>query len=210
MDSLNVVDYMSMRQCGQARYSAEAAPDFVRRRVDAAYDNMHGLVINLRTAVDRADWIEISSVMGNLLTKLLDTPRGGGRGSADEGSSNDRETFVALGGMHQLRRFLEPPLSPPDARTIPKSNIKARTELWNEVLVLLREICFSTPQLADHLFGRSHLVFLFTLLAHQSVFDNAVHLIEEILAVRDETFCLGEVRWFTLSLMFCIYQIYAL
>lgn len=193
MESLNVVDYMSLRQLGRARYSADTVPDFVRRRVDEAYDNMHGLVINLRTAIDRADWIEISSVIGNMLTKLLDVPRSGGRGASDEVTSNDRETFIALGGMHLLRRFLEPPLSPADARSIPKSNIKARTELWNEVLVLLREICFSTPQLADQLFGRNHLTFLFTLLSHQSVFDNAVHLIEEILAVRDETFCMGEV-----------------
>lgn len=192
MDSLNIVDTLSSRQSGKARYSAESVPDFVRRRVDAAYDNMHGLVIGLRMAIDRSDWIEMSSVMGNILTKLLDAPRSGARNSDDD-TSNERDTFIAIGGMHQLRRILEPPLCPVDARDIPRANIKARNDLWNEVLVLMREVCFSTPHLADQLFGRSHLVFLFTLLAHQSVFDNAVHLIEEILAVRNETFSLGEV-----------------
>jgi hypothetical protein len=55
-------------------------------------------------------------------------------------------------------------------------------QVWNDVLLLLRELCFSVPDLAQRLFGQDLLLFLFSLMAFSSFFDHAVGLIEEILA----------------------------
>jgi len=54
--------------------------------------------------------------------------------------------------------------------------------VWNDCLVVLRELCYSVPQLANRLFGTDFVLFLFTLMSQPMFFDHAVGLIEEILA----------------------------
>ena len=61
------------------------------------------------------------------------------------------------------------------------------------MLVLLRELCFSVPDLAQRLAGQQLVLFLFTLLSHSAFFDHAVGLIEEILADQSQTFNIGNV-----------------
>lgn len=54
--------------------------------------------------------------------------------------------------------------------------------MYNDALVILRELCFSVPDVAHRLFAEEIIVFLFTLMGHPSFFDHSVGLIEEILA----------------------------
>ncbi len=110
--------------------------------------------------------------------------------------NNSLVDYVALGGVSQLFRLLQPPLVPPDARSISESQVKGRQDIWNEVLVLLREICFATPHLADRVATRTHIIFLFTMLQHTCVFENSMNLLEEILAVRNEAFSLADIPKF--------------
>lgn len=55
-------------------------------------------------------------------------------------------------------------------------------QVWNDSLVILRELCYSCPELANRLFGTDLVLFLFTLMSQPLFFDHAVGLIEEILA----------------------------
>ena len=68
-----------------------------------------------------------------------------------------------------------------------------RGDLWNEVLVLMREICFTIPHLSEKVFSKDAIVFLFTLMSHACVFENAATLLEEVLKVRLESFNIGLV-----------------
>lgn len=104
-----------------------------------------------------------------------------------------RQMFIHVGGVKQLLRLFYAPYGNEDARKMSSAVIQRRAEFWNEVLVILREVSFSIPSLADNIFSDKELIFLFTLLYHSSVFDNAINLLEEILASRSETFLLGSI-----------------
>lgn len=80
-----------------------------------------------------------------------------------------------------------------DARDLNKNHIQRYALVWNEILVLLREICYSIPNLANQIFTSSHIIFLFTMLSHDNLFENAMNLLEEILAIRMESFCLEQI-----------------
>ena len=64
---------------------------------------------------------------------------------------------------------------------------------WNQILVMLREICFSLPSLVTHYFAKPHVHFLFQLLTYKNVFDGCINLIEEILAIKTETIDITEI-----------------
>jgi Trpc4-associated protein len=95
-----------------------------------------------------------------------------------------------LGGIDLLLRLFNKPFSEPDARQMTPTIFQRRSELWNEVLVILREVAIAIPTISEKIFENSDIVFLFSLLHHQAMFDNTMNLLEEILASRDETFCL--------------------
>ncbi|CAM9677454.1 unnamed protein product [Scytosiphon promiscuus] len=105
----------------------------------------------------------------------------------------DREAFVALGGPDLLLKVLRRPGSPADARNIPAADVERDMPVWNTVLVILRELCFTDQDLSDRLGSSELILYLLTLMAHQGVFDLAVGLVEEILAVKTSTYFLGEV-----------------
>lgn len=65
--------------------------------------------------------------------------------------------------------------------------------MWNEVMVILREIAYAIPSLGEKIITTDQMVFFFTMLAHQPLFDNTMNLLEEIMAVRDDTFQLSLV-----------------
>jgi len=92
-----------------------------------------------------------------------------------------REFFVLFGGLRELLRVF----------TIPSTT--ERTDVWNDVLVILREITISLPSVAEKAFDNKDIVFFFSLLSHRNVFDNTMNLLEEILASREETFNLASV-----------------
>lgn len=66
-------------------------------------------------------------------------------------------------------------------------------QVWNDVLVLLRELCYAVPDVARRLYTPRLVLFLFTMLGQPVLFDHTVGLIEEILADQAATFFLGSV-----------------
>jgi hypothetical protein len=104
-----------------------------------------------------------------------------------------REMFVSLGGMRALLSMLAPPFLQRDASNTPSQFFHEKQDLWNEVLVVLREVSFAVPSLADNIFSKGNIVTLFTLLSHQAVFENTMNLLEEVLAIRIETFSMADI-----------------
>ncbi|CAM9147001.1 unnamed protein product [Phaeothamnion confervicola] len=83
---------------------------------------------------------------------------------------------------------------PADARDLAPGALEPVTDSLNEALVTLRELCFSEPGLAERRLSSGRLVvFLMTLISHQATFDNAVGLLEELLAASPSTFSLAAV-----------------
>ena len=108
-----------------------------------------------------------------------------------------REIFVALGGTQEIMRlFSKPFMTTNDARKEKSDLFRRRSELWNEILIILREICYALPTLADNIFTKEHITFLFTLLSQSSIFENAMNLLEEILAVRVDVYSLAVIPEF--------------
>jgi Trpc4-associated protein len=147
----------------------------------------------LTAGIAHQDWVETEAVVSQLIMRLLDASNHEGIFQISPKKKQERELFVALGGMRQLLRLFEPPLCEVDARLISAHSLGIRAELWNEVLILIRELCFTVPSLAEHIFSSEHIALFFSFLSHKSMFENALNILEEILAVKTETFDLYKV-----------------
>jgi hypothetical protein len=123
------------------------------------------------------------------------TPRfyaGGGRVGLE------RDAFVLAGGVDALIRvfreksFVGAEMAETyDARDLSEELVASRlAPCWNETLICLRELVYSIPSLVEDelIFDNGDfLPFLFTLLSHDSCFDSAAALIEEILSLQSHS-----------------------
>eukprot|EP00638_Chattonella_subsalsa_P000233 CAMPEP_0117744562 /NCGR_PEP_ID=MMETSP0947-20121206/6833_1 /TAXON_ID=44440 /ORGANISM="Chattonella subsalsa, Strain CCMP2191" /LENGTH=1052 /DNA_ID=CAMNT_0005561535 /DNA_START=129 /DNA_END=3285 /DNA_ORIENTATION=+ len=189
---------------GIAPSKLHSLPSGFQGRLDEAYEGIPQLVANLRSAIQQGNPAAMAGAISAAFTKLVDNPainlpnqdphsQGGGlRG----GGGALRESFVLFGGVDQICACFRPPFATRDARQMDAQLVQARrAETWNEALVLLRELCFSHPSLAESPCGDPDLVvFWFTLMSHPTTFDNAVGLIEEVLAVNPTTFALNKIH----------------
>lgn len=164
-------------------------------------------VRDLRHAIERGNWNETSNIVSRLAPKLIGDPMrttattaiddptlpsfasphlaGGGR------LGLERDAFVLGGGVHVFlcvfreTAFVGYDLQN-DARLLSKSIVANKlSSCWNEILGSLRELVYAMPILVENgtiLDGGSFLPFLFTLLSHETCFDAAATLIEEILS----------------------------
>jgi hypothetical protein len=193
----NIVESLSKRAVGtELFHDLVDIPETVTHRIDSSHGNMASLISQLSAAIIGSNWVEVGTTVTLLINRILtdaEEPPAQVRDSPKKKA--EMNMFVALGGVTELLKVMEPPHVHPDARQHPMHRIRDGNEIWNEVLVLLREICFATPLLADRVFSKSHIIFLFTMLRHSAVFENTMNLLEEILAVRVETFSLAEVRF---------------
>lgn len=168
-------------------------------------------VEHLGDAIDRGDWTETQVIISRLLPRFVSDPNadraqsniddpslpasasrfhaGGGR------LGLERDAFVSAGGVKQLVRvFSEPAFvgdevrQSNDARDLSDEIVKRKLSgCWNEIFASLREIVYSLPivvENGDVLDNGDFLPFLFTVLVHDSCFDGAAVLIEEILSVQ--------------------------
>lgn len=110
----------------------------------------------------------------------------------------ERDAFVLSGGVKLLLRvFTEPAfvgdelVRSNDARDLSEDTVARKlVGCWNEVFMSLRELVYAMPVLVENgevLDGGDFLPFLFTLLAHDSCFDGAAALIEEILSAQSQS-----------------------
>jgi hypothetical protein len=167
-------------------------PD-IERRLDNTFNDISKCVRALSCAIDAVKWADIQHAVRILFSKMLEMSLTDQACSVNLKRKQEREVFVALGGMHLLLRLFQKPFCEPDARCMSAAFISKNSELWNEVLVILREVCYTIPTLSEQLFGNDYIIFFFSLLVHRSVFENSISILEEILAVRIETFSLALV-----------------
>jgi hypothetical protein len=144
----------------------------------------------------------------------------------------ERETFLRAGGDEALLRVLhalrqedvadtghasQKLVGPhPDARSLWSSPVAVllspaksgadtslRKHVLNDTMAILRELSYFSANLAMQLCDKDGLiVYLFQLMGDVRFFDNASGLVEEILAVREESFDLSRIRtWPRLSLI---------
>jgi hypothetical protein len=110
----------------------------------------------------------------------------------------ERDTFVQAGGVDVLIRiFREPSFVGAemarmyDARDLSEELVAIRlAPCWNEALACFRELVYTMPSLVENgdIFDNGDfLPFLFTLLSHDSCFDGAAALIEEILSLQSHS-----------------------
>jgi hypothetical protein len=165
----------------------------IKARIDSSFNKVSQIISELELAINNKDRVEIERSVSCLLTQLIDYSGSESPYTITSNRKMERETFVTLGGMRLLLNLIEVPLCESDARKIPPNTIQRKAEFWNELLVLLREVCYAVPSLGDIAFSTNHLVFFFTFLSHECVFENTMSLLEELIAIRADSFDLGVV-----------------
>jgi hypothetical protein len=151
------------------------------------------VVETLRYAVENRDFGEIQMAMQGTIDRLLNSTDPETVFLITPEKREERAVFVDLGGMELLISLLNAPFMALDARNAASETVQKRTEFWNELLVVLREICYALPAVAETKFSVHVIAQLFTMLAHRCIFENCMNLIEELLAVRTETFDMAHV-----------------
>jgi hypothetical protein len=153
-------------------------------------DSVHALKMAL---LKPGNWTDVEYAVGGILTRILDSTNPDQMFVVTPQRRLEREYFIEIGGVAALLQLFEKPWSDPDARMTNTHHLQRKSELWNEVLVIVREIAFAVPTASLHYLGTNHIVYLFTLLSHSCVFENSINLLEEVLSSRIETFDLSLV-----------------
>lgn len=185
---------LTKRELGYCSWTLPSLEKSSNRKLDSEFDGTPSFLATLKSAVHRNDWEDIEASVGDVILNLLDNSSESQLFNVTPKKRQQREQFVLGGGIEVLLRLFRPPyLQHKDARGIPPSEVRLKSEVWNEILVILREVAFAIPTLSDKVFNTEEMIFFFTMLHHQPVFDNTMNLLEEILASREDTFQLSLV-----------------
>lgn len=182
--------------------------------VDKPAGGIMSEVNSLAAAIDGGDWTETHTIVSRLAVRLIGDPSASTDGRSTEEQNLppncpryyagggrlglERDAFVQAGGIDVMIRifrekaFVGQDLAMSnDARNLSKEIVSSRlAQCWNEALASLRELVYFIPSLVtDEALddGGSFLPFLFTLLSHDSCFDGAAALIEEVLSFMSQT-----------------------
>lgn len=169
----------------------------------------------LAAAIDSGDWSETATIVSRLAVRLGGDPNSGESRSSGINDPNlppeaplfyagggrlglERDAFVLAGGvdvfirLFREKRFVGQDMASSfDARDLSEEIVATRFKrCWDDVLATLRELVYYIPTLVtggalDD--NGDFLPFLFTLLSHDSCFDSAAALIEEILSFMSQT-----------------------
>jgi hypothetical protein len=168
-------------------------PSKILKRLDTQHPNLVTFMLEFRQAMKSKRFNRMDMAAKQLVNRILNhndthsnpedlfviTPR----------KKQEREMFTVLGGIYDILQFMNtPPFGAPDIRNVPPHTISIRSETWNELLIVLREIAYAIPSMPSQVFSVSSIKFFFTLTSQPSVFDNCVQLIEEILSNRNDSF----------------------
>ena len=198
MEDISIITLLTRRELGQFRRlnSLTQAYPSSRRTSGSSFTKIAELAEGLRVALSNPKkWTEVEYIMGSILSHILDTTSTSAElmFKVTPQRVQEREFFIQVGGVDLILQLFKKPWSDPDARMTSPATLQRRSELWNEVLVILREVAFAVHSSPNNLFGNDHIIFLFTLLSHASVFENALNLLEEVLTFRLEPFHLALV-----------------
>ena len=168
----------------------------------------------LTTAINSGDWTETTAIISRLAPRLTADPMTSVRpGEASRDANTppqapkfyagggrlglERDAFCLAGGVQAMIRmfkeksFVGQEMSITyDARSLSHELVTNRlASCWNEALIVLRDLVYAVPSLVDSgviLDNGDFLPFLFTLLVHDSCFEAAAALIEEILSMMSQ------------------------
>lgn len=174
-----------------------------QKRLDEEFGHTISILnaVKEATAIRPVDWDEIHVSVGDLIMNLLDNSDVNQLFTVNAKKKAQREQFVLNGGIDALMVLFRPPfVKSMDARKFLPVDVAQRSELWNEILVILREVAYVIPTLPDRIFNTEQMVFFFTMLCHQSLFDNTMNMLEEVLAAREDTFMLASIPDFYMLL----------
>jgi hypothetical protein len=192
-EKINIINILKSKEIRSNSLGYSQIGNILNKRVDDLYNNLSKSIKTLKESIDTVKWIDIEYAVGNIITTLLSN----NPNKTTHKNTQEREIFVILGGVNQiLRLFQSPFLSNFDARTVSPIHFHRRSDLWNGIFFFLREICFSIPTLGGKIFTNNHISLFFTFLSHQSIFEGAINLLEEILSSRLEIFSLINVSNF--------------
>ena len=164
----------------------------VKNRIDEQFNNVVASTSELKIAVEAKNWEEIERCVYGILLRLIGSPYTESQYLSHEGKQ-EKELFVAFGGLQILLQLFEPHMSGTDARKISSAVMLNRSELWNEVMALLKELVYAIPSIAESYIADCHLSFMFTMLGHDRVFESTVALLEDVLTIKSDTFDLSKV-----------------
>lgn len=193
---MSALQSLSDRELGRKSHVLPLLEKATHKRLDEEYGNTISILnaVKEATAARPVDLDEIQLAVGDLIMNLLDNSDVNQLFSVNSKKKAQREQFVLNGGIEALMVLFRPPFVKfTDARKISPEDVARRSELWNEILVILREVAYVIPTLPDKIFHTDHMVFFFTMLAHQSLVDNTMNMLEEVLAAREDTFMLSSI-----------------
>ena len=185
--------------------------------LDRPAGGMCSEVAFLSEVIDSGDWAETQTVVSRISPRLIGDPSAAANGPPNSALNDpnlpptaspyyggggrlglERDAFVLAGGVEVLIRvFREPSFVGAemartyDARDLSEELVANRlAPCWNEALASLRELVYAIPSLVENeiIFDDGEFVpFLFTLLSHDSCFDGAAALVEEILSLQSHS-----------------------
>lgn len=166
----------------------------VLKRINKESSEAHQLAHRLDTAVKNGLWTGIEGVINDAIVALSDTTPDFMQATSPSGlKKQQREFFVVFGGVRSLVSIFRLPHIAADGRNIKIEMMGRRSNCWNEIVVILRDLVISMPSVVDRYMDSGFIAVLITFLTHRTLFDNVMNLLEEILAVREETFALSAV-----------------
>jgi hypothetical protein len=192
-----LIDFLLDREIGQGKFSkTPSLSKATQRKIDNSFGGVRTFVATLKSAIAENKWDNIEFAVGDIIVNLLDNAGAASNNyySVSQQKKLNCECFVECGGVELMLELFTPPfVSDRDARNFVASEVRLKSEVWNEILVILREVSYAVQSVSQRWFKTEQMVFLFSLLSQQPVFDNTMNLLEEILAVREDTFLLMNV-----------------
>lgn len=201
-----MIGFLSHRSIGQrqrldyndltpsTKLSLNNSMNRVCMNLDELRQAMHILTTTSLAIIKENAWSEIERAVFHVSEQLLENHQvNSTEYKPVHIKRQEREVFIAIGGIYQLLKLLDHPFSASTSSIFLTNILRKHSDIWNVALVTLRELTSSVPYIGDVMFSNSHIIFLFTLLSHTAVFENALNLIEEVLASKAEIFSLRSV-----------------
>lgn len=189
----SLIEALNQRAFGVTQIlKPELYPTSVKSKINSDFDEICKVTDQLRVGLQKKDWNGVKDSVRNVATTLI-AATNLSRTTSKKLRLQKREVFVSLKGFDLLLELLEPRMSGSDARCCSVEVMRTRQQVLTECLVLIREISISKPSLKHTGFTNQHLIFLFTLLSHEFLFDFSLNLLEEILSSGLTTFDLTTI-----------------
>eukprot|EP01032_Pedospumella_encystans_P036832 gene36832-41690_t len=140
---MSAIKALEELELGNRPWKLPALEKATQKRRDEECGKVISLVNSLKEATSARpiDPEEIHNAVSDIIMKLLDNSDAGDLFAVNTKKTLQRECFVLNGGIDALLILFKPPfLMFGDGRKIPVEQVRRRSEMWNEILVIIREV----------------------------------------------------------------------